>query len=64
MDQIEAALIIEKQALESLTYKVNDFLKHPIRLIQASKSLIGLSSSYFYYTRYYQGWLISLTLFI
>ncbi len=42
MDQIEAALIIEKQALESLTYKVNDFLKHPIRLIQASKSLIGL----------------------
>ena len=42
MDQIEAALIIEKQALESLTYKANDFLKHPVRLIQASKSLIGL----------------------
>ena len=42
MDQLEAASIIEKQALTSLTYKTNDFLKHPIRLIQASKSLIGL----------------------
>ncbi len=42
MDQLEAASIIERQALKSLTYKTNDFLKHPIRLIQASKSLIGL----------------------
>ena len=42
MDQLEAASIIESQALQSLTYKTNDFLKHPIRLIQASKSLIGL----------------------
>ena len=43
MDQLKAASIIEKQALESLTYKTADFLKHPIRLIQASKSLIGLN---------------------
>ena len=42
MDQLEAASIIERQALQSLTYKTNNFLKHPIRLIQASKSLIGL----------------------
>ena len=33
----------EKQALKSLSYKTTDFLNHPIRLIQASKSLIGLN---------------------
>lgn len=43
MNQSEAALLIEKQALESLTYKTDNFLNHPIRLIQASKSLIGLN---------------------
>ena len=42
MDQLEAALVIERQSLESLTYKTTNFLNHPIRLIQASKSLIGL----------------------
>ena len=42
MDQLKAASIIEKQALESLTYKTPHFFNHPIRLIQASKSLIGL----------------------
>ena len=43
MDQLEAALIIEKQAIESLAYKTANFSNHPIRLIQASKSLIGLN---------------------
>ena len=43
MDQLKAASIIEKQALKSLSYKTVNFLNHPIRLIQASKSLIGLN---------------------
>ena len=43
MDQLKAASIIEKQALKSLSYKAVNFLNHPIRLIQASKSLIGLN---------------------
>ncbi len=43
MDQLKAASIIEKQALKSLSYKTTNFLNHPIRLIQASKSLIGLN---------------------
>ena len=43
MDKLKAASIIEEQALKSLTYKTANFLNHPIRLIQASKSLIGLN---------------------
>ena len=42
MNQLEAASIIEKQAIKSLAYKFDNKLIHPIRLIQASKSLIGL----------------------
>ena len=42
MNQLEAASIIENQALKSLMYKLTDIPTHPIRLIQASKSLIGL----------------------
>ena len=42
MNQLEAASIIENQALKSLMYKLTDIPTHPVRLIQASKSLIGL----------------------
>ena len=42
MNQLEAASIIENQALKSLMYKLTDIPNHPVRLIQASKSLIGL----------------------
>ena len=42
MNQLEAASIIEKQAIKSLAYKFDNKLIHPIRLIQASKSFIGL----------------------
>ena len=43
MNQLEAASIIENQALKSLMYKLTDISTHPVRLIQASKSLIGLN---------------------
>ena len=39
----EAAQIIENQIIDTLEIKFNRFDFHPIRLIQASKSLIGLN---------------------
>ena len=39
MDQLEAASIIERQALQSLSYKTNDFLKaHPFGTVPAAFS--------------------------
>ena len=43
LDKIKAASILENQISLSLNIKLSDSEKHPIRLIQASKSLIGLN---------------------
>ena len=43
MNKNEAALNIEKQIISCLNIKVDNYFKHPIRLIQASKSLIGIN---------------------
>tara|TARA_B100002052_G_C15886311_1_gene601694 strand:- start:3864 stop:4742 length:879 start_codon:yes stop_codon:yes gene_type:complete len=42
MNKNEAASNIEKQIISCLNIKVDNYFKHPIRLIQASKSLIGI----------------------
>ena len=39
----KAAETIENQIINALEIKFNEFNSHPIRLIQASKSLIGLN---------------------
>jgi hypothetical protein len=43
IDKIKAASIIENQIQFSLKIRLNELELHPIRLIQASKSLIGLN---------------------
>jgi len=43
MNHKEAAVIIENQILDSFKIKIKNFQIHPTRLIQASKSLIGLN---------------------
>ena len=42
INQIKAASIVEKQIFKALMIKFEKFNFHPIRLVQASKSLIGL----------------------
>ncbi len=43
LDKIKAASILEKQIEFSLKIPLNNLESHPIRLVQASKSLIGLN---------------------
>ena len=43
LDKIKAASILEKQIEFSLKIPLNNLALHPIRLVQASKSLIGLN---------------------
>ena len=43
MNHKEAAVIIENQIIDSFKIKIKNFQIHPTRLIQASKSLIGLN---------------------
>ena len=43
IDKTKAASILEKQINLSLNIPLTDLELHPIRLVQASKSLIGLN---------------------
>ena len=43
IDKLKAAKIIEKQIQFCLKIKLSESELHPLRLIQASKSLIGLN---------------------